>query len=180
MLVCFWACWPPPPAAAAAALLLPGPLPDARLDFQPQFFHFREDSFFFGSDRGLPVFSGSGLSCEEAVAITGKPDPAPTLVTASIPPDPFVVSASIMASLFIISCCVVCSAFTNSTSRSSGNFFVLKDAFVIIDFDTVTVVVAGVSATLIPIGPSLGCPDGFACSELRIAFVTSITSGSIS
>lgn len=39
-----------------------------------------------------------------------------------------------------------------------GNFFVLNDAFVIIDFETVTVVVTGVKATLIPIGPSLGCP----------------------
>lgn len=37
-----------------------------------------------------------------------------------------------------------------------GSFLVLKEAFVIIDFETVTVVVAGVKATLIPIGPSLG------------------------
>lgn len=33
-----------------------------------------------------------------------------------------------------------------------------KEAFVIIDFDIVTVVVAGDNATLIPIGPSHGCP----------------------
>lgn len=39
---------------------------------------------------------------------------------------------------------------------SPGNFFVRNDAFVIIDFDTVTTVVAGVNATEIPIGPSLG------------------------
>lgn len=39
-----------------------------------------------------------------------------------------------------------------------GSFFVRNDAFVIIDFDTVTTVVAGVSATDIPIGPSLGWP----------------------
>lgn len=37
-----------------------------------------------------------------------------------------------------------------------GNFLVRNDAFVIIDFDTVTTVVAGVNATEIPIGPSLG------------------------
>lgn len=37
-----------------------------------------------------------------------------------------------------------------------GNFFVRNDAFVIIDLETVTVVVAGVNATLMPIGPSLG------------------------
>lgn len=37
-----------------------------------------------------------------------------------------------------------------------GNFFVRNDAFVIMDLDTVTTVVAGVKATEIPIGPSLG------------------------
>lgn len=37
-----------------------------------------------------------------------------------------------------------------------GSFLVRKDAFVIIDFDMVTVVVAGDSATLIPIGQSYG------------------------
>lgn len=37
-----------------------------------------------------------------------------------------------------------------------GNFFVLNDAFVIIDLDMVTIV--GVMATLMPIGPSLGWP----------------------
>lgn len=37
-----------------------------------------------------------------------------------------------------------------------GSFFVRNDAFVIIDFETVTVDVAGVRATLKPIGPSLG------------------------
>lgn len=37
-----------------------------------------------------------------------------------------------------------------------GNFLVRKEAFVIIDFETVGVAVAGDSATLIPIGPSLG------------------------
>lgn len=42
------------------------------------------------------------------------------------------------------------------TEHSPGSFFVRNDAFVIIDFDTVTVDVAGVSATLMPIGPSLG------------------------
>lgn len=41
-----------------------------------------------------------------------------------------------------------------------GSFFVRNDAFVIIDLDTVTVVVAGVRATLMPIGPSLGWPGG--------------------
>lgn len=44
------------------------------------------------------------------------------------------------------------------TTALPGNFFVRKDAFVIIDFDIVTVVVAGDSATLIPIGPSHGWP----------------------
>lgn len=33
-----------------------------------------------------------------------------------------------------------------------------KEAFVIIDFDIVTVVVAGDKATLMPIGPSQGWP----------------------
>lgn len=37
-----------------------------------------------------------------------------------------------------------------------GSFFVRNDALVIMDLETVTVVVAGVKATLIPIGPSLG------------------------
>lgn len=40
--------------------------------------------------------------------------------------------------------------------NSPGSFFVRNDAFVIIDFDTVTTVVDGVKATEIPIGPSLG------------------------
>jgi hypothetical protein len=41
--------------------------------------------------------------------------------------------------------------------NSPGSFLVLKDAFVIMDFDTVvTVVVDGVMATEMPIGPSLG------------------------
>lgn len=48
--------------------------------------------------------------------------------------------------------------FFSKQSSSPGNFFVLNDAFVIIDLDTVTVCVDGVSATLIPIGPSLGWP----------------------
>lgn len=43
-------------------------------------------------------------------------------------------------------------------SYEPGNFFVLNDAFVIIDLDTVTVCVDDVNATLIPIGPSLGWP----------------------
>lgn len=65
---------------------------------------------------------------------------------------------------------------------SSGSFFVRKDAFVIIDLDTdvVTVVVDGVKATLKPMGPSLGCPEGLACSEFRTALVTRITSEYIS
>jgi hypothetical protein len=42
--------------------------------------------------------------------------------------------------------------------NSPGSFFVRNDAFVIIDFDTVTTVVDGVKATEMPIGPSLGCP----------------------
>jgi hypothetical protein len=42
--------------------------------------------------------------------------------------------------------------------NSPGSFFVLNDALVIMDFDTVTVVVDGVRATEIPIGPSLGWP----------------------
>lgn len=41
---------------------------------------------------------------------------------------------------------------------SPGSFFALKEAFVIMDLDTVTVVVAGVRATLMPMGPSLGWP----------------------
>lgn len=41
---------------------------------------------------------------------------------------------------------------------SPGNFLVLNDAFVIIDFETVTVGVAGDKATLMPIGPSPGWP----------------------
>lgn len=43
-----------------------------------------------------------------------------------------------------------------STFNSPGNFLVLNEALVIIDFDTVTTVVDGVRATEIPIGPSLG------------------------
>lgn len=39
---------------------------------------------------------------------------------------------------------------------SPGSFLVLNDAFVIMDLETVTVVVDGVNATDIPIGPSLG------------------------
>lgn len=39
---------------------------------------------------------------------------------------------------------------------SPGSFLVLNDALVIIDLETVTVVVDGVNATEIPIGPSLG------------------------
>lgn len=39
-----------------------------------------------------------------------------------------------------------------------GNFLVLKDAFVMKDFESGAVVVNGVRATLIPIGPSLGWP----------------------
>lgn len=39
-----------------------------------------------------------------------------------------------------------------------GSFLALNEAFVIILLDTVTVVCDGVSATLIPIGPSLGWP----------------------
>lgn len=50
------------------------------------------------------------------------------------------------------------SFFFSKQSSSPGNFFVLNDAFVIIDLDTVTVCVDGVSATLIPMGPSLGWP----------------------
>jgi hypothetical protein len=41
-------------------------------------------------------------------------------------------------------------------SNSPGSFLVLNDALVIIDLETVTVVVDGVSATEIPMGPSLG------------------------
>lgn len=80
-----------------------------------------------------------------------------------------------------------------------GNFLVLKDAFVIIDLEMETV--DGVMATLMPMGPSHGwpgimekretelewpfgiriqlrrcLPDGFACNEFLIAFVTNITS----
>lgn len=90
--------------------------------------------------------------------------------------------------------------------NSPGNFFVRKDALVIIDLDTVTVCVDGVSATLMPIGPSHGwpthkthknpiiinnpstnkrtrqpnSPDGLACNEFLIAFVTNIVSGNSS
>ena len=45
-----------------------------------------------------------------------------------------------------------------TTSSIPGSFFVLNDAFVTIDFEMVTVAVAGVKATLMPIGPSLGWP----------------------
>lgn len=37
-----------------------------------------------------------------------------------------------------------------------GNFLVRNEALVIIDFDIVTVVVAGDKATLMPMGPSMG------------------------
>lgn len=37
-----------------------------------------------------------------------------------------------------------------------GSFFVLNEALVIMDLETVTVVVDGVKATEMPIGPSLG------------------------
>lgn len=40
-----------------------------------------------------------------------------------------------------------------------GSFLVLNDALVIMDLETVTVVVDGVKATEIPIGPSLGWPE---------------------
>lgn len=50
--------------------------------------------------------------------------------------------------------------------HSPGSFFVRNEAFVIIDLDTVTVVVAGVNATLMPIGPSLGWPVN--ANELRL------------
>lgn len=39
-----------------------------------------------------------------------------------------------------------------------GSFLVLNEALVIMDLDIVTVVVAGDNATLMPIGPSQGCP----------------------
>jgi hypothetical protein len=42
---------------------------------------------------------------------------------------------------------------------SPGSFLVRNDALVIMDLDIVTVVVAGDNATLIPIGPSQGCPE---------------------
>lgn len=42
--------------------------------------------------------------------------------------------------------------------NSPGSFLVRNDALVIIDFDTVTTFVAGVKATEMPIGPSLGWP----------------------
>lgn len=85
--------------------------------------------------------------------------------------------------------------------NSPGSFLVRNDALVIIDFDTVTTLVAGVKATEMPIGPSLGWPDGaegkhekrrkgsscevnspegLACREFLMAFVTNITSGNSS
>ena len=52
-----------------------------------------------------------------------------------------------------------------------GNFFARKEAFVIA-LDTVVTIVVGERATLIPIGPSEGCPDGLTFKEFRIALVT--------
>lgn len=51
--------------------------------------------------------------------------------------------------------------FLGDVKFSPGSFLVRNDAFVIIDLDMVTVVVAGDNATLIPIGPSNGCPVKF-------------------
>lgn len=48
---------------------------------------------------------------------------------------------------------------TSELPFSPGNFLVRNEALVIIDLDIVTVVVAGDKATLIPIGPSHGCPE---------------------
>lgn len=85
--------------------------------------------------------------------------------------------------------------------NSPGSFLVRNDALVIIDFDTVTTFVAGVKATEMPIGPSLGwpvdaeagnqetnkgsraedySPEGLAWREFLMAFVTNITSGNSS
>lgn len=50
----------------------------------------------------------------------------------------------------------VCVCVYGVTFNLPGSFFVRNDAFVIIDFETVTVDVTGVRATLNPIGPSLG------------------------
>lgn len=49
-------------------------------------------------------------------------------------------------------------SFFKAQRNSPGSFLVRNDAFVIIDFDTVTTFVEGVKATEMPIGPSLGCP----------------------
>lgn len=49
-----------------------------------------------------------------------------------------------------------CASQKSNSKNSPGSFFVLNDALVIMDFDTVTVVVDGVKATEMPIGPSLG------------------------
>lgn len=52
-----------------------------------------------------------------------------------------------------------------------GNFFARKEALVIA-LETVLTTVVGESATLIPIGPSDGWPDGLTFKEFLIAFVT--------
>ena len=57
-----------------------------------------------------------------------------------------------------------------------GNFLALKDAFVMARLAKALpgLGLVGDNATLIPIGPSLGCPLGLYNSEFLIAFVTYI------
>ena len=59
-----------------------------------------------------------------------------------------------------------------------GSFLALKDAFVIARLAKALagLGLVGDNATLIPIGPSLGCPLGLYNSEFLIAFVTYIVS----
>lgn len=56
-----------------------------------------------------------------------------------------------------------------------GNFFARKEAFVMA-LVTVLTTAVGERATLIPIGPSEGWPEGLTFREFRIAFVTCNTS----
>ena len=59
-----------------------------------------------------------------------------------------------------------------------GSFLALKDAFVMARLAKALagLGLVGDNATLIPIGPSLGCPLGLYNSEFLIAFVTYIVS----
>lgn len=53
-----------------------------------------------------------------------------------------------------------------------GSFLALKDALVIACLENDGLLVVGERAMLMPIGPSMGCPDGLYISEFLMALVT--------